>query len=182
MTKADQKKFQESIYYLKVDELKRVCGRLGLAQTGSKAELIQSVFKFYGLKEKTLLPKSFEKYAGKLSQETHILPGYYSNGQKSREIFKQLIGDHFHFTTYGMNWIKSQWVDEKYPTYKQFARFWQSEYDRRKSGESFKSADTNARVRFFRAKKGLGLSKDELEALWQKERKRNKAIVMRIIK
>ncbi|MCJ8276915.1 MAG: hypothetical protein HRT44_10040 [Bdellovibrionales bacterium] len=183
MNKSDAELFIESVYYLKVDELKLSLKQLGLSQKGQKMTLIHSLLKHFKLSpspQKTL-PKRFKKYSGSLSPEKYILPGYYTNGAQSREKLQKIIGPYFKFTTYGMDWIRSHWADGKYPTYQQFAQYWKKEFNRRKEGGTFQSAMTNARVRFFRTQKNKEYSKEKLEGLWAKERLVHKKRVFQLI-
>lgn len=184
MKAADKKKLKEAIYFLKVEELKQLIVQLNLGKpTGRKNDLIVTILSHFKIKaqDHTVLGdyKLPNKHKANVTSETHIIPGKYTNGKKSREIFKELIGEHFHFTVYGMEWIKKCWEAEIYPSYNEFSQFWESEYHRRKSGSDFKSLSTNRRVVFFRANKGLG--KVELEAKWELERARNVAIVKNIL-
>lgn len=177
MLKRDQKKLAEAIYFLKLSELKQFLAERELATSGKKQELIDRILEYCGLPPAQTNQKSKLDFIPKkrgekdsYTSETHIIPGQYTNGQLSRQKFKELIGQHFKFTTYGMTWIKECWAKGITPSYEDFAKYWQSEYDRRKSGGDFQSAQTNRRVVFFRDHKGL--SKEALEKAWQSERKR----------
>ncbi|MEO0335653.1 MAG: hypothetical protein AAF202_04635 [Pseudomonadota bacterium] len=181
LSKAKKEQFLESIYYLKVDELKTISGELGATKKGAKADLIHAILLHLGISAAVKKPQSkkFAKYQGPLKPEKYILPGHYTNGAASREKLRRLIGEHFSFTTFGMDWIKAQWAESSYPTFQQFAKFWQAEFNRRQAGGSFQSAMTNARVRFFRENKGL--SKSQLEKGWEKERKRHKSRILELL-
>ena len=67
-----------------------------------------------------------------LKPESYILYGSYKNNSVTREFFKSIIGKHFHFTAFGMDWINQRWMEDNPPTYQEFALFWQDEYERRK--------------------------------------------------
>ena len=43
-----------------------------------------------------------------LQPKTKILIGAYKNDLATRLFFKELIGDHFHFTTFGIDWINER--------------------------------------------------------------------------
>jgi len=62
-----------------------------------------------------------------------ILFGCYKNNEETRNFFKTLIGNHFHFTASGQDWIYERWTRGKPPTYAEFATFWQKEYEARKT-------------------------------------------------
>ena len=185
ISKSNKKKILEGIYYFKIDELKLLCGELEISVVGKKQDLINHILSSLNLQDdsinngkdlKTKLPKRHPKNA---NSETHIIPGEYTNGKKSRQIFKNLIGEHFSFTIYGMDWIKECWDNHIYPSYKDFAEYWSTEYQRRKAGGSFSGPKTNRRVLFFRENKGL--TKDQLEKAWKKERELNVVSVRSII-
>lgn len=61
-----------------------------------------------------------------------MLRGVYKNDLKNRLFFKGLIGDHFHFTAFGIDWLNKRWMDGHPPTYREFALMWQEEYAQRK--------------------------------------------------
>lgn len=183
MNKTDKGTLQKSIYFLKIEELKSIAQKLELSSQGKKIDLINQIFQYFRIKEASLpeinsklLPK---KHKGKVGSDTHIIPNEYTNGKKSRAIFKELIGDHFKFTSYGMDWIKLCWQHDIYPSYKDFATYWIKETARRKAGESFQSAPTNRRVIFFRENKGM--NKVALEKAWVKERARNAKVVSDLV-
>ncbi len=62
-----------------------------------------------------------------------ILKGSYKNDLKTRLFFKNIVGDHFHFTAFGIDWINEKWMEGNPPTYRDYATMWQSEVDRRKN-------------------------------------------------
>ena len=187
LRQTDRDLIAESIYYLKLDELRTLSRDLGLSDAGAKGILIQGILNQIGVhtEDGRAISKGrqtkFARYTGDLSPETHILPGFYTNGQAMRSRFTALVGPHFSFTNYGMEWIREQWISDRYPTYEEFASYWQGEHDRRKEGGEFASLQTNARVRFFRAHRGDGLSREALDAAWQEERQRRVAEVRRLL-
>lgn len=182
-----RRQFTESIYYLKVSELQEACGVLGLPASGAKGALIERVLNHVGIESESSRAISagrearFPKYRGPLSPSSHILPGYFTNGSTTRARMKQLVGSHFSFTNYGMEWIREQWLSQRYPTFRQYADYWQTEYERRQNGGAFESLPTNARVLFFRDQKGSGMSKNELDAAWKTERERHVTTARRIL-
>ncbi|NRA69161.1 MAG: hypothetical protein HRU19_32120 [Pseudobacteriovorax sp.] len=174
----------DGIYYLKVDELVQIASHLGLHVHGRKQQLIDGILRFYqlGTVPKPPAPKPNKKAQPAANPEVYIIQGTYTNGPASRKKLKKIIGDHFHFTTYGMDWIRDRWAEGHSPTWEEFARFWQSEYQRRKDGGEFSSKQTNARVRFFREQKGQGLTKEELNAAWEERRQNKLNLVCSILK
>ncbi len=63
-----------------------------------------------------------------LHPEALILSGPYKNDLRTRNFVKDLVGEHFHFTAAGIDWIRACWERGKPPTYKEFADWWQAEY------------------------------------------------------
>lgn len=61
-----------------------------------------------------------------------MLKGSYKNDYATRSFFKALIGSHFHFTAYGIDWLQERWEQGKPPTYREFANMWQSQWQWRK--------------------------------------------------
>ncbi len=187
MTDTDRRALCTSIYYLKVEELGQICAALTVSPRGAKGTLAKRILNAVGVADEdgraisTGRETRFSRYTGELDPETHILPGHYTNGPKMRAKLRTMIGDHFSFTNYGMEWIRERWLEESYPSFTEFASFWQGEYNRRRAGGEFESLVTNARVRFFRAMEGQGLSRDDLERAWQNERRSHVETVSQIL-
>lgn len=127
----------ESLYYWKMEELKEFCLQNEIPKTGKKGEIIDRI-KHYILsgkilKQKPLPSNSIAKpgvnYSLKL--ETKILKGAYKNDLKTRLFFKKIIGEHFHFTAFGIDWISERWQKGTPPTYAEFAKMWEKEYESR---------------------------------------------------
>ena len=182
---------EDAIYYLKVPELEQYLATLRIAAGPRKEAMIAALLRFAGLSptptdtsdsESTSLSAEAKRtLQARFSQQTHIVPGYYTNGPASRVRFKQLIGPQFSFTSYGMEWIRRQWAADRCPTYQEFATFWQTEFERRKAGGAYASKKTLQRVQFFRKMGGQGLSKVELERAWTAERQRQAGIARAIL-
>ena len=173
----------EAIYFLKIDELKEIAGMLDVPPKGKKGDILNQIFAVFGIASDDFsvidvftLPAQHPSDA---SPATHIMPQHYTNGKAARALFKDLIGPHFTFTGYGMEWIKACWAADIYPSYEAFAEFWRNETERRKTG-AFKSLSTNRRVRFFRQHKGM--ERPALEQAWSDERAKQVGIVKAIIK
>lgn len=126
------------LYYFHVSELKEVCEQLQLSHLGKKNDLISRVLCYLksGIKQELLdFPESSKTVKGKkypLEPHAKILIGSYKNDLATRMFFKQMIGDHFHFTAFGIDWINERWLRGDPPTYEEFACFWKKEYELRK--------------------------------------------------
>ncbi len=128
----------DALHYLKMDELREVLKNLQLPEDGKKVALIQRIICFIEtgkIAKSTSIPMEAKAKKGQeypLLPRTLIVKGAYKNDLKTRLFFKNLIGNHFHFTAYGIDWITDRWMDSNPPTYQEFADFWQQEYERRK--------------------------------------------------
>ena len=175
--------FKESIYFLKIEELKSVLTYFKLSTSGGKKDLIARIFNHLDIHDADdsqvtrNLPSAHPENA---SVETHIMPKHYTNGREYREKFELMIGSHFTFTSYGMEWIRDCWGNGIYPSYQDFADYWSKEYDRRKNGGPYKGPMTNRRVEFF--KENSGMTKAELEELWASERQKHRDNISTLLK
>lgn len=128
-----------ALYYLKIGELKALCLKLGLPYSGKKGQVIDTIKHFVNTGKVLEIPEiPAVSYAEKdkqypLTSNTKMLLGSYKNDAKTRAFFKKLIGSHFHFTAFGIDWLNDRWQTGKPPTYQEFAHMWQKEVDKRKS-------------------------------------------------
>jgi len=129
---------QKSLYVLHVNELKHLCTKLSLCEKGKKLDLILRIRHFAETGKKGVRPKFPKAACGEKGQKIEIavdslmLRGVYKNDLKNRLFFKGLIGDHFHFTAFGIDWLNKRWMDGDPPTYGEFAYMWETEWARRK--------------------------------------------------
>ncbi len=127
----------EALYFLKLIELKKLCLQLGLAPKGAKGELIESIKHFVAtgnMLQSTPIPANSKAQKNQIyliTADTLMLMGSYKNDAKTRAFFKKLIGEHFHFTAFGIDWLNIRWKQGKPPTYQEFAAMWQREYEHR---------------------------------------------------
>lgn len=127
------------LYYFHVSELKKVCDQFQLSSSGKKKDLILRIFAYCksGKKQELMdFPYSSRACKGEkypLQPKTKILIGAYKNDLTTRKFFKELIGDYFHFTAFGIDWINERWAKGNPPTYQEFASFWKKEYAFRKT-------------------------------------------------
>ncbi len=126
--------FFNDLFMLSMIQLRALCQRFGLSATGKKVFLIESL-KQYLITGTRLNPTALPVVScaqkglkGELHGEARILAGQYRNDLRTRLFMKSLIGDHFHFTAAGIDWIRACWEQGKPPTYKEFAVWWQAEY------------------------------------------------------
>jgi len=129
----------DALHYMHVSELKEVCTQLNLPLQGKKGDLIHRIQTFVQtgqiviLKSLPDVSKAQKGVEYPLLPETLALYGSYKNDQRTRAFMKTLVGDHFHFTAFGQDWMKERWQAGNPPTYREFAEFWQAEYVRRQT-------------------------------------------------
>lgn len=128
---------KESLYFLHIAELKDLANRLSLLDKGKKLELIIRIIHFLQTGEKLVTLKipaiSCAKDKNLLLLPTSLmLKGAYKNDLKTRLFFKSIIGDYFHFTAFGIDWLNERWMEGSPPTYQEFADMWKLKYQRRK--------------------------------------------------
>ena len=173
----DLEELKIALNYMLVSELKKVCERLHIACFGKKGDVIRQIIHFVS-SGKTLSPQTIpDRSKAKkgtnypLAPTTLILLGSYKNDLQTRLFMKRLVGEHFHFTAFGQDWIKSRWLQGNPPTYREFAHFWQKEYEARKKRPATPKKEW-AYLNFIQqylAKHPKG-SKQEIAKAWQKER------------
>ena len=188
LTPQEINKLNESLHYCKIEELKDICSTLRIPNKGKKSQLITTIMAFITsetiLTEKKI-PTISCKQTGKkypLHPKTLIVYGAYKNDLATRTFFKKLIGNHFHFTAFGQDWIKQQWVKGAPPTYAEFATFWQREYLLRKNTPK-KPKPEWAYLNFvqkFKQKHPIA-SKNVLLASWEDTRLRHKKQALTLI-
>jgi len=137
----DYECLKESLYYLKVKELREIVEKLKLSNKGRKKQIIKRILYFIKMGKELVepqIPVISCAQAGKiypLSSETLILKGSYKNDLKTRLFFKKLVGDHFHFTAFGIDWLNERWLKGNPPTYQEFADMWIIEKEKRKKNK-----------------------------------------------
>lgn len=129
---------KESLMFLYVSELKNIAIRLSLVDKGNKMAIIMRILHFLETGHKLTTPKFPEASCTKrgrvysLGENELMLKGAYKNDLNTRLFFKRLIGNHFHFTAFGIDWLNEKWMEGNPPTYQEFAKMWQEEYQKRK--------------------------------------------------
>ena len=134
----DQALLQEALYYMKMAELKKVCLMLSLPHADTKMNLITRIMTFVSVGIITLpavIPATSQakNYSRQPLEPTALmLYGSYKNDAQARAFFKKIIGNHFHFTAYGIDWLNERWHAGNPPTYQEFADYWIKETTKRK--------------------------------------------------
>lgn len=179
---------KNSLLFLHVEELREIARSLSLTDKGTKKMIIFRICHFLETGEKLTVPK-FPKEScserGKtypLAKEALMLKGAYKNDLKNRLFFKSLIGPYFHFTAYGIDWLNEQWLKGTPPTYLEFAKMWESEYQRRKA-MAVSPKEEWAYINFVQnfLKETPSASQEEVNRSWKAEREMQKKKVSQFL-
>lgn len=180
ISQSKQIMLKEALSHMHIAELKNELQILNLSTKGfNKEELINRIM-HYVITSKELpplqIPATSKAQRGKtypLTPETRMMYGAYKNDLRTRQFFKQLIGNHFHFTAYGVDWLRERWLAGNPPTYAEFAQEWQAEYERNKKKQRPAKQEW-AYIRFVQQymETHPHASKQEVTAAWNNERKR----------
>jgi len=177
LSNQDLKKLFDALHFMNMKELRQWCTTHGIPSTEKKSTLIEKIMHF--VKTGIILPieelpaishaKKGKEYP--LHEETVILFGSFKNDLKTRNFFKKLIGKHFHFTAFGIDWIHERWQEANPPTYKEFAQMWQHEYEQRKKSKAQPKKEW-ALLTFVQhyQENNPNASKQEMMMAWKKER------------
>lgn len=173
----DLQNLETALNYMLMGELKAVCAHYNITCFGKKGEIIKQILHFVK-SGKNLTPQSIPEVSKAKKGTTYslhpnapILMGSYKNDENTRNFMKKLIGEHFHFTSFGQDWIKDRWLSGKPPTYQEFADFWQKEYATRKQKPARPKKEwayLNFTQRYLRDVPDA--SRKEIAEAWKKER------------
>jgi hypothetical protein len=169
----------DSLHFLHVSELKEICAKLGISYAGLKKVLIDRIMEFLESgkeKNSSSYPEKSRAKKGDnapLSPRQKILFGAYKNDLKTRVFFKKLIGNYFHFTAFGQDWIKKRWLSGDPPTYQEFAHYWKEEYQKRKEKRAQPKKEW-AYITFIQkfTEKHPAASRKEITQAWKIEREK----------
>jgi hypothetical protein len=184
-----KEKLKESFNYLKMHELKALINHFALENKGKKGELIDRILHYLYTGKKlrskkipeTSLAKPRTRYS--LAANSLMLKGAYKNDLETRLFFKKLIGDHFHFTAYGIDWLNERWQKGKPPTYREFAEMWQKEYTKRQNKQVAPKEEW-AYINFVQKflNEFPNSSRTEIMEAWKNERIKHKNFVYKLCK
>ncbi len=135
---ADQlQELYTALHYCSMGELKNFCHQFNSDSNGTKKKLIMRLYnKACGKLPENEVPipaasRPVKGVSYPVRPETLMVYGVYKHSHEQRALFKQLVGDHFHFTAFGVDYLKERWRLGMPPTYQEFADFWQEEYSKR---------------------------------------------------
>jgi hypothetical protein len=188
LSQAKQLLLADALYYLKMKELRKACVLLSLPSNGKKIELITRITTFLKTGKITQLPsmpansQAKNHAAQPLKADALVLYGGYKNDAKTRAFFKALIGPHFHFTAFGIDWLNEQWFNGTPPTYQAFADYWVQETQRRKHTK-VAPKDEWKLINFLQQmqKSGAHLSQKELMSQWKQLQAGKAALAFQIL-
>jgi hypothetical protein len=189
LNSSQQIQLKEALLFLHVEELKSIAKKFGLADKGKKGEVIARIMHFIEtgeVRKEIKMPQiSCVKRGVKnnLHPDTLMLKGAYKNDLATRLFFKKLIGDYFHFTAFGQDWLNERWLSGNPPTYQEYADMWVEEYARRKQHGS-KPKEEWAYINFLQKanKENPNASREELLAAWEQERLKRQQIALDLLK
>jgi hypothetical protein len=184
----DFNQLKEDMLFLNINELKEIVAKFNLASKGKKLELIHRILHFLKTeKELTQLQipnisKAKKGVSYQLALDSLMLKGEYKNDLKTRTFFKELIGKHFHFTTFGIDWLNDRWLEGKPPTYQGFADMWSKEMER-KVNHPVQAKKEWAYINFIKSflQQTPNSSQTAIITAWEKERVMHKNKVYQIL-
>lgn len=186
--KSEQEALSEALLFAKMAELQEMCALIYLPHAGTKNQLIDRIITFIDtgtiLQPPRIPDISRAKAHAPQSLAPHalMLYGSYKNDLKTRTFFKQLIGPHFHFTAFGIDWLNDRWMAGAPPTYQEFADYWSAENDRRKKDPE----DPKKEWRYIRFVQAMNTthpdaSSKEIMDAWKNEQANQAAHARRVI-
>lgn len=111
-----------------------------------------------------------------------MIKGAYKNDLKTRLFFKVLIGEYFHFTSFGIDWLNELWMEGRPPTYQEFSSMWKLEYQRRKENPVDPKAEW-AYINYVQSfiKQFPDATQKDINHAWENERERHKTRVTKFM-
>lgn len=179
----------QALQYLNMAELAQICKLFAVPDDGKKGAVIERIVAFVKTGEilkKPVMPavsKGKKGSEAKLEPDERILYGVYKNDARTRAFFKKLIGEHFHFTAFGVDWIHKRWMAGNPPTYAEYAAFWQTEYTVRKKQKAMPKEEW-AYISFIQrfVEEYPEASKAVITDAWHKERQKQVEAVKKLLK
>lgn len=168
-----------SLLYMNMTELRYVSRFLHLPPNYTKLNLIERILLYVSSGIRSEQPRIPDVSRGTSKKSEPLMPhekmlyGIYKNDAKTRLFFKQIIGEDFHFTAFGIDWLKDRWMQGNPPRYQEFADYWRAESQRRnvtKEQPKEEWAYLNYAQDFLRANPNA--SHAQIIAAWKNERKK----------
>lgn len=188
LEKEELNRLHTALFFMNLKELKGVCLFLKLPPSGKKGEIVHRIVDFFktgNIINSISFPEKSKAKKGTsypLTPQTLILLGAYKNDEKTRQFMKTLVGEHFHFTAFGQDWIKERWLEGTPPTYQEFANFWKETFLKRKT-QCASPKQEWAYLNFIKntLDKFPNMSRTEISQRWKEERENQKNHVVRTL-
>ena len=135
----DKTELESALNYMKMEELKKFCEKHSLSVSGKKGPLIQRILHYLKTNERIDEPeipaisRAPKGAISELKPGALILHGLYKNDPRTKAFMKTLVGERFHFTAFGQDWIQERQLAGNPPTYRDFASFWEEEMKNRQN-------------------------------------------------
>lgn len=180
---------KEALLFLHVSEIKELALKLKLPIDGTKMKLIERIIHFLKngeIQQSVPMPKISCTEKGRIHSlhlKAPMLKGAYKNDLATRNFFKSIIGDHFHFTVSGIDFLNERWLAGNPPTYEEFVIFWQSAYEQRSKQRPAPKAEW-AYINFTQSflEDNPGASKKAIISAWERARTERLLLVKQIMK
>lgn len=188
LSEHEQKIIYDALHYMNISELRNSCRQLALPDAGNKGELIERIMSYIqsgvvvAKKEFPAVSRTKSYPPQSLSPQSLILHGAYKNDAQTRALFKSLVGNHFHFTAFGIDWLNERWLTGNPPTYQEFADYWIQETDRRKHQKAQPKKEW-AYINFLQQaiQTHPNASKDALMEIWKRIRSEKATFAKKLI-
>lgn len=188
MNDLELESLRESLTFLHVNELREVATHLDLLEKGSKMSVILRILHFKKTGEKLTAAKFPSSSCAKrgenypLELASFMLKGSYKNDLQTRLFFKGVIGEHFHFTAFGIDWLNERWMLGAPPSYQEFADMWKDEYKKRQKMPAPPKEEW-AYIRFVQRylTNSPESNRETLNTAWESEREKHKSIVKALL-
>ena len=169
---------RNSLLFLIMSELRDICIKLNINSKGTKQALINNIcyFKEHNKEAKPITPIASVKNTAQqyITAENFMIKGIYKNSKCARLFFQKIIGEKFHFTAFGIDWLNDRCAANNSPTYKEFSDMWIEQINiKRQPKEEWQYI---IYVQNFLINKP-NATRDELLNGWQNERMKHKQII-----
>ncbi len=175
---------RESLFFLKIDELRTISKKFNLNYKENKLFLIEDIVYFLKNNQKPkprTMPEisiSKKNVVYKIDLNEQILYGHFKNNYETRDFFKKHIGDHFHFTVFAIDWVNKNWHEGTVITYSDYIDMWKSQFS-----QKHQLKDEWMYMRFVKEflQKNNNITQKQVNTEWKKEREKRFKYIANII-
>jgi len=129
ITSETVERLRGALLFFIMQELRQSCMQYQTPSKGTKMLLIERIVRLYdthGILAEPTVPDCSKAKHGQ--HYALMLKGADKNDLRTRLCFKKWIGEYFHFTAFGMDWLNARWLAGEPPTDKAFTIMWTAEY------------------------------------------------------